>query len=661
MNAPMFIPFISLGIGILTAPLGFNTYVGTLFIIIGALAYLYIISFKNNPVKFYNLSQLHHIWIAFCFIGAGIILGNTSLPSHPSSSEIKKAVAGKGKILNIANSTNGDKLTLEIYSLYNKEGGKTDYNNLKVICYSDAVNVNIGDIILFPANNLNPITDSENSFLSGYSSSMASKGFFYNLHVNGINIKKIDSQHDIFSLSERIRDKIVEFIEKKPLKKDTKYFIITVLTGDRGYLDSDTRQIFSDAGMAHTLALSGMHVGIISGILLFILFPLNFFGKYKVRLVLTALLLWFYAFITGLSPSIVRACIMISTFMLALILERKNTSLNSLFLAGFLILLFMPRSIYDIGFQLSFLCVGSLILFTGKLNPISLKNHPKLHYFCGLILASLIATFSSWIIVAFYFHSFPTMFLAANVIILPFLPFYISFILIYLFLEGLGLHSPFLTALVDRIYDTMISFLDQLGQHSTLSLIVPKTAVIIWCIGLVVLALYFYNKKINKVASLAVASLCFFSSLLSIFLIAATPEKGVIICNTYPNLNLKIRNDNKETVYNPPVNSISLNSIGNKSFLIVDYKDLSHIKAKFNKETGKNNIYQNISNPDYLIVTGRYKGTIEELYHLYRPKLLVFHPSIRKKREEELIQEAKALAAPFHSIRNDRALKIPFN
>ncbi|MDE6296538.1 MAG: ComEC/Rec2 family competence protein, partial [Muribaculaceae bacterium] len=276
--------------------------------------------------------------------------------------------------------------------------------------------------------------------------------------------------------------------------------------------------------------------------------------------------------ITGLSPSIVRACIMVTAFILALILERKNTALNSLSLAGFIILLFDPQAIYDISFQLSFLCVASLILFAAKLNPIKLRHHPKLHHLAGMIIATLIATFSSWVVVAYYFNNFPSMFLPCNIIVLPLLPYFISYSLILFFLEGIGLHSDILCTIADNVYDAMLRFIEFISNGSAISIHAPGITIVIWMAGLLLLVFYFYNRHCSRPLFITLSVLCFLGSIFIMVLNPVKSENGIIVCNTYPNLELKIKSGENEQTYKPPVNAISYNDIDHKTFLIVDYK-----------------------------------------------------------------------------------------
>lgn len=674
MNAPMLFPFLSLGCGIILAFMGVGLWGGVSIVVLGSFIYYYLTYVGRNPVKAFRYYNYHYFWLFLFFLGIGIIGGNLSLPYQPQTKEIKESVIAEGKVTDIRNRTSGDQLTIEIQSLYDKRGFRKDYSNFKIDCYSDAVSVTEGDIIVFPANSLRKIEDSPNSFRNGYAEVKAKQGIYYNIRVTGGNISKIG--HDRFyveGISKGIRDDIIAFIEKQSLQRSTRDFIITILSGDRAYLNPDMRQTFADAGIAHVLALSGMHIAIIAGIFLSILFPLNFFGKYKLRYLLTALLLWFYAFVTGMSPSIIRACVMASAFIIALILERKNTAFNSLCLAGFIILLFNPMALYEISFQLSFLCVSSLILFAEKFNPFDHRHHPKLYNISALILASLITTFTSWIVVAYYFQTFPTLFLPANTLILPFLPFYVTGIIIYLILELCGFHIELFTKVIDYCFNLIVSITSFFGEGTVLNLSVPFISVFLWLVGVFLLAISVWKLNlliVKRIWIYSLSALLLLSSIVVTVFYEPIMERGFIICNSYPALQINVSDGKNESLINVPSNALSLHQINRYNIIVLDYDSIpekdhnplfeinKYINGINNSDLLKKNINKNTSNIDYLIITGRYKGNISRIKEVFNPKQIIIHSSIRKQRENILIEEASKLNIPVHSLRRDNALKV---
>lgn len=130
-----------------------------------------------------------------------------------------------------------------------------------------------------------------------------------------------------------------------------------LLLGDKTALSSDTKQSFADTGAMHMLAVSGLHVGIVA-YLLNGLFQFIFHGvKRRYSIILLLLILWFYAFLTGFSPSVTRAVLMFSVLIAAQLAHRRYNALNALSLAAFILLVHNPLVLFDLGFQLSFLAM----------------------------------------------------------------------------------------------------------------------------------------------------------------------------------------------------------------------------------------------------------------------------------------------------------------
>ena len=199
-------------------------------------------------------------------------------------------------------------------------------------------------------------------------------------------------------------------------------FYIATITGDDSFLTDDSREEYSRSGLAHILALSGLHVAIIATVIAALLFPLHLMRQRKLRYIITIVILWIYAIVTGLSPSVTRAVVMTSMFLIALMIERRNSSLNALCFAALVILLFSPMSLYSIGFQLSFCAVASILIFANRMNPIS-PRHKIAYHFTSLITVSISAMIGTGLISAYYFHTFPVYFLLSNIIVLLILPF----------------------------------------------------------------------------------------------------------------------------------------------------------------------------------------------------------------------------------------------
>lgn len=212
----------------------------------------------------------------------------------------------------------------------------------------------------------------------------------------------------------RMRGGISRLIFDSGVNNTTGALLNTLLTGDSSLLSAGTRDEYAAAGLAHILAISGLHVGIIAWLITVALWPLYIARMTRTRLSATIILLWIYVAVIGFPPSVTRAAIMATVFMTGRIIQRESVPLNSLCLAAILILLADPADLFSIGFQLSFAAVAAIIIIVPLINRVDRRSHPVLHAFAGAASASVAAVAGTGLIAAYYFHTFPVYFIIAN-------------------------------------------------------------------------------------------------------------------------------------------------------------------------------------------------------------------------------------------------------
>lgn len=237
-----------------------------------------------------------------------------------------------------------------------------------------------------------------------------------------------NSGSPIYTLGFYIRNSLVaEF--SRIFEPKTAAMMSSLLLGYRQEMDKESVAAFSATGTMHVLAVSGLHVGLI-----YLLLVLLFAGKHRVaklniaQAIAVIALLWFFALITGLSPSVIRACAMFSIIEIGRsILYRQSNLLNSLFTAACIQLLFEPLNLIDAGFQLSYLAVAGIAIIYPRIIEWYQPGNRMLNYLYQMAALSVSATISTLPITLYYFHSFPVWFIPANLIAVP-----ISSLLIYL-------------------------------------------------------------------------------------------------------------------------------------------------------------------------------------------------------------------------------------
>ncbi len=194
-----------------------------------------------------------------------------------------------------------------------------------------------------------------------------------------------------------------------------------LVLGIKDDLDNEVIRSFSATGAMHILAVSGLHVGIIYGIIFF-LFKFIKLHKRKYRWYVaffSIAIFWSYALITGLSPSVLRAVTMFSFVALGQALFRKGNIYNTLALSALVLLLFSPYLIMSVGFQLSFLAVFGIVYLHPKLYALLTIDQWFLDKLWSLTCVSIAAQLATGPLSLLYFHQFPTYFLISNLFIIP--------------------------------------------------------------------------------------------------------------------------------------------------------------------------------------------------------------------------------------------------
>ncbi len=198
-----------------------------------------------------------------------------------------------------------------------------------------------------------------------------------------------------------------------------------------GYTDAlqpDLRASYSATGAMHILSVSGMHVGVVYVVMAFLLSFLNKNQRQKVlKATLISLFLWGYAFLSGLSPAVVRATLMFSFVAIATCFERKSQIYNTIFMSAFFMLLYNPDFLFDVGFQLSYSAVLSIIFFQPIIGKLYIANNKYSKAVWDLFSVSLAAQLGTMPFTLYYFQQFPNYFLLTNFVAIP-----LSTIVIYL-------------------------------------------------------------------------------------------------------------------------------------------------------------------------------------------------------------------------------------
>ena len=277
---------------------------------------------------------------------------------------------------------------------------------------------------IYTLNSVEEISPPLNPYGFNYGDYLKKIGVLHQLKLNNQDylIKK-NASLTILGLTAAIRRKIISGLGKSNFGRDELGIIQALLLGQRNEISEETYKNYKNAGAVHILAVSGLHIGIVLLLCQFLLKPLERLPRGKIIvLILTVILLWGYAFLAGLSPSVIRAVSMFSFVAYAIYLNRPTSTFNILALSMFFILLtYDPMLLFQVGFQLSYAAVFSIFWLFPKFQHLWNPENMILKKCWQLLSISLAAQIGVLPISLFYFHQFPGLFFISNLLIVPFL------------------------------------------------------------------------------------------------------------------------------------------------------------------------------------------------------------------------------------------------
>ncbi|MFK5959402.1 MAG: ComEC/Rec2 family competence protein [Lutibacter sp.] len=262
-----------------------------------------------------------------------------------------------------------------------------------------------------------------NPFGFNYKKYLQNQQIYHQINLNKSQFLIIENTKiTIKGISSKIRSKINQALKNNGFKNDELAVINALLLGQRNSITNNLLESYVGAGAVHILAVSGLHVGIILLLLTVFFKPLHNFKNGKlIAVIFIVCLLWVYAIIAGLSASVVRAVTMFTALTIGMQLIQRSNIYNTLIISMFFLLLFHPFYLFEVGFQLSYLAVFSIVWIQPKLYNLWNPKFWLLTKFWQLLTVSLAAQLGVLPLSLFYFHQFPGLFFLSNLVIIPFL------------------------------------------------------------------------------------------------------------------------------------------------------------------------------------------------------------------------------------------------
>ncbi len=567
----------------------------------------------------------------------------------------------------------------------------------KIIVYFSknpkVTNLKYGDKIIFRGR-ISEIKNPGNPHEFNYKRYLFRKGITGQIFLNSSDYKCI-SHHNadfIFDFAYDTRKKLENIYKENGISGKELSVLQALTLGDRSEIDDEIKQSYIASGAMHILAVSGLHVGIIYMLFNFLLGFLNKL-KYKktqigkiIKACLLILILWSFAVLSGLSPSIRRAAVMFTFVILGRVSNRHVNIYNSVAASAFILLIINPYQITEVGFQLSYAAVLGIIFFHPKLLTLFKIKNRILYYLWSLTAVSVAAQISTFPITLYYFHIFPILFFLSNIIVIP----AATVILISAFLLLVTSPFPYFSNFIAAFLNYILKFLNgsvsviENIPHSTINNISFHGEDLIIAFLIIISASVFILLK-------KVKSLQFFLILLIVWISFGSfrkitkskhPQLTIYNIKNYTAVDITARKNyfiseksifqtknitygihpnrqylNKSDFQFIPTDTAEYNSVflqktntllfaGNKSILLLSEKNnnIPNVKSKITV--------------DYVILSGKNNVNLKNLTNNVNFKLLIFDSSNSFRMLEKRKRICGKLHINYYSIKDKGAFQI---
>lgn len=434
---PIFYSFISLGLGIYLARLIFALNIFILITILLSISVLVFICIKYKCIK-----RLVVILTTFA-LGVGIFA--ISITTFTDNSFENKTCTVSGRISEVSSYSGFQSVVLDNTFI---DGEKVNKNI--VVSISSANTMEMGYVITFTG-----FLEKTNLFtLNKFNSYYYKYGIAYSSSVKDSDVT-VDNFKGL-TVSESLRESVKRVLNQN-MDSDCASISYASLFGDKTYVNDSIKDNFSISGIAHLLAVSGLHIGFVTSLLLFILNKTKM--KRYINVIIISIILAFYCYLCSFSVSVVRASVMFLVLSIASILGKQYDRLNSLGVAGIIVLIYKPLCVFDAGFLLSFGSVFSIFMFSVFFKELFSKCHlpEKLRETFSVMLSTQLGLLP---LTVYYYGQMSILTILANLVCIP--VFEIFFILLFV-LTPIVLIVPIFGVLL-KVPAIIIGFIIKIAQ-----------------------------------------------------------------------------------------------------------------------------------------------------------------------------------------------------
>jgi competence protein ComEC len=399
-------------------------------------------------------------------------------------------VALKGIVVDITEKLKYIRVTVQVKNVFNNERSLTTDGNLLLQLKKDSTHsiVRYGDELAFRAK-VEAVPAPMNPYSFDYQRFLHYKNIHYQSFTELSKVQQLSRNrgHLLMQLAYDCRERCIQILRKYLATDEAFSVAAALILGYRDAVDADIATAYTDTGAMHLLAVSGMHIGLLYGALIF-LFQFQMSGSRTWSYLRTSILfvsVWGFTLLTGAGASMLRAAAMFSLFYVGRALHRATDMYHIWAISAFALLLWNPYQLFDVGFQLSYLAVLGIVLYYYKIYKLLYFKSRILKYAWQTIAVSLAAQLTTLPISLYYFGQFPTYFWLSGLLAIP-----ISTVALYLGIILLLTEPffPYISPMIGHLLQIFINWMN--GSIRLVQSLPAAVHSVHWVTGSVVFMLY---------------------------------------------------------------------------------------------------------------------------------------------------------------------------
>ncbi|MCX6251085.1 MAG: ComEC/Rec2 family competence protein [Bacteroidetes bacterium] len=390
-----------------------------------------------------------------------------------------------------------------------------------------------GDRIVFYSELTEP-PDPVTPFMFNYKQFLTLRGIRLQAFVKENHWRRIgrNSRNPLVTLAISFRNQLLGIFRDNQVRGKEFAVGSALLLGYVDEIDQELMKDYSATGAMHILSVSGMHVGIIFLVLeKMLLFLRRYRHGVIIKTGLVILFVWFYALLTGLSPSVMRAAAMLSLISIGNSMKRTPDVLNTMAASALFLLIWNPFLLIDAGFQLSYLAVAGIVLLYKPVQDIITPANWLMRQVWSILAVSFVAQLLTFPLSLFYFHQFPNYFMLTNIFVVP-----LSSLIIYAGILLLLLGSiPGISLIISKVFvfliwllNNSIHFIEELPFSTTKGIFIGVGEMLLLYSFILFFSFYLFTKKKLFIYISLLSLLIFVSVIFSSKLINYTHNKVII-------------------------------------------------------------------------------------------------------------------------------------